>query len=248
MVTAKSETEKHILHRLFIGPLPERVISDAQHMVTKSVRRPRPLVSFTQGQQPSSDDEEHVHDLINQYAYAFYLKLGGSEENWDEEQENIVKNEMSQRWRESAWGHVWRTRRENPNATRPRWLLPNEAGSFQVGEFLGLDTHAEPVLSSRSTPFTPSLSTRTAPPTSPSMITGDTFVTARSRLSPEPDAEPFQSSSLPELAPVSADGSYDIHAITSTTSLLRMPAAEQAPNRFPTRTGPTHVALVSSLH
>src|SRR5258707_15594352 len=86
MATLDVELKKfHTLYRFFLGPLPERVISDAQHLVTKSVNRPRGFFGFTQAQQPPFDADEPVEELIDQYAYAFYLKLGGSEENWNEE-------------------------------------------------------------------------------------------------------------------------------------------------------------------
>jgi hypothetical protein len=246
MVTPDVELKKiHTLYRFFLGPLPERVVSDAQHLVTKSVtsNRPRGFFSFTQAQQSPSETDEPVEELIDQYAYAFYLKLGGSEENWNEEQENYVKNEMLRRWRESAWGRLWRRRKENSDTTHARWVLPNDAGFFQVGEFLGLNTYAEPA--SRGTRFTPGSSTWTGPSISPvyfndpSILARDSFVTARSHVSPEPETGPSQSSSLPPDASVSSDGSYGIHAVTSTTNLIPLKAADRPSEIHRTRTGPT---------
>ncbi|KAI0248578.1 hypothetical protein BJV78DRAFT_1332004 [Lactifluus subvellereus] len=207
----------------------------------------RRLLSFTQTQRSLSNEDEPVNELINQYAYAFYLKLGGSEEEWNEEQEINVKDEMSRRWSESAWGRLWHRRKDTgvSNASQARWVLPNEAGSFQIGEFLGLNTYAEPA--PRSPRFaaadTGSLFNRAGPSTSqvrlddPSMTTGDTFVTARSHISPEP--EPYTAPSRSG-SPFSPDVSYDIHAVTSTTSLLRTPAAGLLPIER-TRSGPTSV-------
>ncbi|KAI9465399.1 hypothetical protein BJY52DRAFT_1243706 [Lactarius psammicola] len=247
MVTPDVDLKKvhmgHTLSRFFLGPLPERVVSDAQHLVTKSVNRPRGFFSFTQAQQSPSETDEPVEELIDQYAYAFYLKLGGSEEDWNAEQETYVKNEMLRRWGESAWGRLWRRRKENSDTTHPRWVLPSDTGSFQVGEFLGLNTYAEQA--SRGTRLTPGSSARAGPSTSlvhldnPSMVTKDSFVTARSHVSPEPETVPPQSSSLPHDAPVSSDGSCDIQAVTSTTNLIPVTAADRPSERHRTHTGPT---------
>ncbi|KAF8271996.1 hypothetical protein EI94DRAFT_452111 [Lactarius quietus] len=222
-VDMKNTHKGHTLYRFFLGPLPERVVSDAQHLVTKSVNRSRGFFSFTQARQTPSEADEPVEELIGQYAYAFYLKLGGSEENWNEEQESYVKNEMLRRWKESAWGRLWRRRNENLDASHGRWVLPNDAGFFQVGEFLGLNTYAEPP--SRGTRLTPGSPTQAGPSstvylTDPSAATRDHFVTARSHVSPEPEMEPAQSLSLPPDASVSSNESCGIHAVTSSTNLI----------------------------
>jgi hypothetical protein len=250
----KRGTDKHTVHRFFLGPLPERVLSDAQHLATKSTsgKEPRRLLSFIQTQRSLADDDEPINELINQYAYAFYLKLGGSEEDWSEEQEINVKDEMSRRWRDSAWGRLLR-RKDGSNAYHARWVLPTETGFFQVGEFLGLNTYAEPAPRSPRFAATGSLSNRTDPSTSqvrlddPSTTTrGDTFVTARSHISPALEPEPYavpSQSSFPEGASLSPDTSYNIHAVTSTTSLLQVPAADSFHEREPEHasSGPTDV-------
>ena len=231
----KQVAEKHTLHRLFLGPLPEHVLSDAQHLAMKSAsgKEPRRLLGFTQTQRSLANDDEPVNELINQYAYAFHLKLGGSEKDWSEEQENDVKNEMFRRWRESAWGRLLRGRKDSSKARHGRWVLPNETGSFQVGEFLGLNTYVEPPPRSPRSAATGNSPARTDPSTSqvpfgdPSMTTGSTFLTARSHISPEPEPYTLPSqSSFPEGATLSPDGSPDIHAVTSTASLLPVSAAD----------------------
>jgi hypothetical protein len=243
-VEPKNTHKEHTLYRIFLGPLPERVVSDAQHLVTNPVHRPRGFFSFSQAQQTSSEAEEPVEELIDQYAYAFYLKLGGSEEDWDEEQESYVKTEMLRRWKESAWGRLWRRRKENPNTAHARWVLPNEAGFFQVGEFLGLNTYAEPASRGRLTPASGS-STRARSSTSPVYLTHPSaaarysFVTARSHVSPETGTEPAQSSSLPPVASISSNGSYGIHAVTSSTNLIPVNEGDQPSERHRIRTGPT---------
>lgn len=234
---------KHTLHRLFIGPLPDRVLVDAQHLVLKSVKRQRSLFSFKQSRKSPSDNYEPVGKLINQYAYAFHLHHGGSEGDWNEERENSVKDEMSRRWWESSWGRLWEGRREGSNASHARWVLPNDASSFQIGEFLGLDTYAElvsrsPRLTASGTGSSPAQAgpstSRQAHLDGPSRITGDTFVTARSHISPEPELDPLpsQSSFFLNDSPISTHG---MHVATSTTSLLRFQGVGQPPGRYCTR-------------
>jgi hypothetical protein len=239
----------HTLRRLFIGPFPQRALSDAQRLVQKPVKKRRSFFTFNQSRQPPSDnhDSEPVEELINEYAYAFHLKLGGSRENWNEERENSVKDEMLRRWRDSPWGRLWRGRKDGSNASQGRWVLPNDAGFFQVGDFLGLDTYSE--LATRSPQTTaidaggfpnragPSASS-SAPLGGPSTTTRDTFVTAHSHISSErePAPMPSQSSFFQERTLNSGD---DMHAINSTTSLLRLPAADWPPGGSHTRNGPT---------
>ena len=235
---------RHTLSRIFIGPLPERVLSNAQHSVAKHVKGHRRLFGFNQSRQTPTENDEPVEELINRYAYAFHLKLGGSEGDWDEERENSVKYEMFRRWRESPWGRLCRGRKDGSNATHARWVLPNDAGSFQVGDFLGLDTYAKPALRTSPTNGShteegPSTS-RQAPYGNPSTTTGDTFVTTHSRINPEPETVlPVpQSLSLIEDSPVSTDDS-DLPVATSSANLIRVvPAADRPPIRDRLRTEP----------
>lgn len=241
---------RHTLSRIFIGPLPERVLLNAQLSVAKRVKGPRRLFGFNQSRQAPAENDEPVEELINHYAYAFHLKLGGSEGDWNEERENNVKYEMSQMWRESPWGRLWRGRKDSPSASHARWVLPNDAGSFQVGDFLGLDTYAKPAPKSLRLSTSPTNGSHTeedGPSTSrrafhgdPSTRTGDTFVTAHSRISPEPEtALPVpQSLSSIEESPVSTDD-HDVPVATSSASLIRVvPAADRPPIRDRLRTEP----------
>ncbi len=236
---------RHTLPRIFIGPLPARVLSNAQHSYAKHVKAPRRLFGFNQSRQleTPTENDEPVDELINHYAYAFHLKLGGSEGDWNEERENSVKYEMFQRWRESPWGHLWQGRKDTPNAFHARWVLPNDAGSFQVGDFLGLDTHAtlapRSLRLSTSTDEGPSTSHQT-PHRDPSTVTGDTFVTAHSHINPEPETVlPVpQSLSLIEDSSLSTDDS-DLPIATSSANLIQVvPAADRPPIQDRLRTEP----------
>jgi hypothetical protein len=236
---------RHTLPRIFIGPLPDRVLSNAQHSAAKHVKGPRRLFGFNQSRQAPTENNEPVEELINHYAYAFHLKLGGSEGDWDEERENSVKYEMFRRWRESPWGRHWRGRKESPNASHARWVLPNDAGSFQVGDFLGLDTYAKPAPSPRSLRLSTSL-TEEGPSTSrqalydnPSTRAGNTFVTAPSHISPEPETVLPVPQSLSLIEDSSVSTHSDVPVSTSSARLIRViPAADRPPIRDRLRTEP----------
>jgi hypothetical protein len=240
-------SDGHTLRRLFIGPFPERALSDVQHIVQKPVKKRRSFFTFIQSRQPPSDNDEPVEELINEYAYAFHLKFGGSRENWNEERENSVKDEMLRRWRDSPWGRLWRGRKDGSNASQGHWVLPNDAGFFQVGDFLGLDTYSELVTRSPQTTAIdaggfpnqagPSTSS-SAPLDGPSTMTRDTFVTARSHISSEREPAPMPSQSSVFLERTSNSGD-DVHAISSTTSLLRLSAADWPPGGSHTRNRPS---------
>jgi hypothetical protein len=244
---ATQPSGRHTLSRIFIGPFPERVLSNAQHSVAKRVKGPRRLFGFNQSRQAPTEDNEPVEELINQYAYAFHLKLGGSEGDWDEERENNVKYEMFRRWGESPWGRLWRGRKDSPKASHARWVLPNDAGSFQVGDFLGLDTYANPAPNSLRLSTSRTNGSRTEEGSSaspfygdPSKRTSDTFVTAHSHTSPERETVHTvpQSLSLIEESPVSTHD-REVPVATSSTSLIRVvPAADRPPIRDRLRTEP----------
>jgi hypothetical protein len=239
---------RHTLPRIFIGPLPERALSNAQHSIAKRVKRPQRLFGFKQSRPTPTENDEPVEELINHYAYAFHLKLGGSEGDWNEERENSVKYEMFRRWTESPWGRLWRGRKDSPNASHARWVLPNDAGSFQVGEFLGIDMYAKPAPRSLRLSTSPTRShTEEGPSTprrafdgGPSTRTGDTFVTAHSHISPEPETVlPVpQSLSLIDDSPVSTGSNVPV--ATSSASLIRVVPAADRPPRDRLRTEPNY--------
>jgi hypothetical protein len=78
------------------GPLPER----ARNVLSRTISGD---FTFNQSRPPSSDNDGPIEELINHYAYAFHLKLGGSEGDWNKGRENRVKYEMPRRWREHEY-------------------------------------------------------------------------------------------------------------------------------------------------
>ncbi|KAJ6619492.1 Pleckstrin homology domain-containing protein [Mycena sp. CBHHK59/15] len=138
----------HLHRRVFIGPMPEKVISQADSEQRKDKK-------WRFGRSRSVDDaNENISQIIKDNAFTFFIQQGRNEEDWDETQEQSVREEMLRRWRESEWGSVLgrRKQQKEPGKTK-RWI----GGSFEVGDILGvniLQDTAESIrdkLSNRST-------------------------------------------------------------------------------------------------
>lgn len=109
--TAGSPHHAHNHRRIFIGPLPEKVV--------------------TQQEQLQSRANSFVTEAIKHNAFHLFISRGGRQEDWRETDEQNIVNEMMSRWQDSEWGRFWRRRKENkhPKAQVTRWV----GGTFEVG-------------------------------------------------------------------------------------------------------------------
>lgn len=88
--------------------------------------------------QPGGDDES-ISSMITHHARDFFLGNGGREQDWDEEEERHVREEMFRRWKASPYAKVFQ--RKAKNEPTPKWV----GSSFEIGDFLGVNLiHAEP--------------------------------------------------------------------------------------------------------
>ncbi|KAH0586318.1 hypothetical protein H2248_007565 [Termitomyces sp. 'cryptogamus'] len=114
--------------RIFVGPMPEKVISHTEKQQTE------------QGvSQPTSQGDERrdeISEIIKRNAFSFFIRQGGRPEDWGEDEEHNVVEEMFRRWRDSEWAHIWRRRREKEAVTQPSHWVGN---SFEIGQFLGVN-------------------------------------------------------------------------------------------------------------
>ncbi|KAJ6557386.1 Pleckstrin homology domain-containing protein [Mycena vulgaris] len=124
------ENGGHAHRRVFIGPIPEKVVitqSDAANSKAKKRR-------FRLGSADGSD--ENISRVIREHAFAFFIQHGGNEEDWEETREQSVREEMLRRWRETEWGVIWGRRKEKKEPKQAkRWI----GGSFEVGNILGVN-------------------------------------------------------------------------------------------------------------
>jgi hypothetical protein len=208
--------DEHIHRRVFIGLMPEKVVSHTEAQALKLKKRGLFRISTAQ--------EEDDMEIIKKNAFNFFVHTGGQPEDWGEDQEQSIIQEMLHRWRNSEWGAVWGSRQKKESSVGPTsnyWV----GGSFEIGHFLGLDVRQETgsknnrtsSLSTRKT-STSSSQSHTEREPRPSTTTQETFISASSNFFPsaprnnavEPgpssmDQETFVSAS-PDL--LSSDSTY----------------------------------------
>lgn len=191
-------------------------------MVTPS-RKPKGLLAFLSRDPVAEEEEDPVKDVIQDYAYQYFLSKGGREEEWDEDVEMSARREMLRKWRESDWGRVMTRRgKKDKDAVRASWV----GDSFEIGDILGvnyLDGAPRSITTKSSTSSRLNASASTA--AGPSTFTADTFVTAHSQLSGHAETSEAGSriSSSPVIMPSPMPDFTDEQALpsTSTTHLLR---------------------------
>ncbi|KAL1748046.1 Pleckstrin homology domain-containing protein [Schizophyllum fasciatum] len=127
----------HAHLRYFIGPLPDKIVSETETQLERS--RVRRLLRL-----PNEDARGAVGALVRDQAFNIYIREGGREENWGEDREESVVEDLLRRWRESEWAAALNGRREQRQAQR--WV----GNSFEVGSFLGSNVLTERMYS-RST-------------------------------------------------------------------------------------------------
>ncbi|KAG6830694.1 hypothetical protein H0H92_015170 [Tricholoma furcatifolium] len=190
--------------RMFIGPMPERVISQKE----KSAR----------------GDRDEISEIIRRNAFSFFVRQGGRREDWGEDQERNVVEEMFQRWRSSEWGSIWRRRKESANPasasiTTGHWV----GGSFEIGRFLGVSMlHDDQTSASGSNVQRPSTSQASQRPSTGN----ETFVTAPTKLGL--DTESGASRSSKSERRVSPDIGATFHTSSSTSLLRTVPKPSRA--------------------
>uniref|UniRef100_A0A0W0EV81 PH domain-containing protein n=1 Tax=Moniliophthora roreri TaxID=221103 RepID=A0A0W0EV81_MONRR len=251
--------DEHANRRFFIGPMPERAVPHIDALAGSKKKGKHRLLHHSS---EDGDEEEAVDRIVRESAFSYFLSRGGREEDWGENEEKSTREEMKRIWRESPWGVYLQSRRNDlTKRAANRWV----GSSFEVGEIAGFNVIQEAdaitsMISSRTSAFSGSninlaTSTQYLPldgaveqlnsPHRPTVIATkssgqDTFVTARSKLSPNssyarPSTPPKVSISTlePDGSPVSGNGilppndSYS----SSTTALLpstRMPRVDSA--------------------
>ncbi|KAJ7505417.1 Pleckstrin homology domain-containing protein [Mycena galericulata] len=130
----------HAHRRVFIGPMPEKVVTQADTARAKKSR-------FRIRSSSTDDGDEDISQVIKDHAFAFFIQEGGNEDEWEETREQNVREEMLRRWRETEWGAIWSRRKQDKEPKQAkRWI----GASFEVGNILGVNIlDAEPAESIR---------------------------------------------------------------------------------------------------
>lgn len=215
--------------RIFLGPMPQDVISNAYD-----------------DYDGDDGNEGTLGRFISEHSLAFFLRNGGRREDWGEAAERGVRDEMLKRWRQSEWARLHTRRGKKKQPERSRWV----GESFEVGEIMGVNVLKEesiyrvssrPSLLSKPSSFSAHAAepAQTGPTTTATAT--ETFVTAPSEFTSHPshasadnggsvmmDNHKFtpHHSDAPLLAPVDSNGDSvmtDNHraSATSSTPLLQ---------------------------
>lgn len=128
-IAKRDDPHKH--RRRFIGPMPEKVVSKLDTLQEESDKGWRRVFSRKEA---GRDEDAKVRDTIRDYALQFFIGHGGRTEDWGENEERDVREEMYRRWKQSEWAQA-RARRKEAKSTKQQWM----GTSFDVGVFLGVD-------------------------------------------------------------------------------------------------------------
>ncbi|CAA7261359.1 unnamed protein product [Cyclocybe aegerita] len=169
--------------------MPERVIaqSEAQRKRAKLTLGSVFSLTLEPDRTHNGDRSEEVTRLLKENAFRFFLHGGGHAEDWGEDEEQDVVDDLVKRWKESEWGQLW-SRRHHQLKNQPGQLYAGGTQwfgtSFEIGNLMGVN-----ILHGHEHPSTHTMSRKPKDTSSLAATTGkDTFVTARSSLDPTPVA------------------------------------------------------------
>jgi len=197
IVVQKQEGLVH--HRIFVGPMPEKIIAHGESQGKKKKINIGSVLSLgfdTEAEGSSvghGDKSEDVSRVLKENALRFFIHRGGNIEDWGEEAEQNILEDMVKHWKESEWGQLWH-RRHHRRKKEPQRVDQWFGKSFEIGNLLGLNMMEESGhLTERSQPLPSSREPEpvVAPDAAiasnlsvyPTTATGQTFVTANSEFS-----------------------------------------------------------------
>jgi hypothetical protein len=174
--------KEHRHRRRFIGPMPESVLTSEVAANRQAQKKRRWFASSSRLSVASQEDEdEGLRDVIKAHAYEFFKGHGGKDEDWGEEEEMSVREEMLQCLKQSEWGKLHRAKE---SGTKSHWV----GTSFDIGTFLGVNVLDKGPLTTSppsSPPASPTKSARaTSTRTGNQPSAAETFITAPSQPPP----------------------------------------------------------------
>ncbi|KAJ3515389.1 hypothetical protein NLJ89_g1784 [Agrocybe chaxingu] len=165
--------------------MPERVIaqSEAQRKRAKLTLGSVFSLTLEPDRAHNGDRSEEVTRLLRENAFRFFLHRGGNAEDWGEEEEQDVVDDLVKRWKESEWGQLWSRRHHQRNnqsgqqephgrhyspwtRARHRPVHAYDVSEVKGHEFFGRDHRQRHVLTARSsldpTPVAPQIGVQTS--------------------------------------------------------------------------------------
>ena len=132
----------HFHRRIFIGPMPEKLISQTEAHVHRHHHRGI-FLGRVWTQESASNG---VSQIIKDDAFHHFMSEGGREEDWGEAEERGRAEALLQRWKETEWGAIWHRRHRRCNEeSQDICANPWIGATFEVGRLLGVSVD-EPVV------------------------------------------------------------------------------------------------------
>ncbi|KAJ3796632.1 Pleckstrin homology domain-containing protein [Lentinula aff. detonsa] len=241
---------EHVHKRFFIGPMPQKALPTPEEL-KKQIKQKHVFTRIGS----SDSTEEELTQIIKIHARSFFLRQGGREEDWGENEEQSTREEMFRRWKESEWGVALRRLRGQSEAKSKKHDSTNNwiGGSFEIGNIAGINIMDEAESLSKVSTRTSQLSAPMIPldsvlepldfPGPGSLATGQqTFVTAPSKPADSPQLEAQTSAdSSPNsqnrgLSPPEGDHRNSRAASPSSSTALLRPSVSRQHDSDPSRT------------
>ena len=132
-----------VQRRIFIGPMPEKVIARTEATQHKRSQVTIGSVFSLSREQPNNthniDKTEEVARIVKEHPFHFFLHQGWRAEDWNVDEEQHITDELARRWKSSEWGQLWarrhHRRKESESAGDPHWF----GTSFEVGTLMGVN-------------------------------------------------------------------------------------------------------------
>lgn len=98
-VRSSNSTHDHNLRRFFLGPMPEKIVAP-------EIKRRRKWINREADGQDDDSDAGSFH-FRRERLFQHFINEGGREEDWDEDVERGIREDMKSRWKENGWYQVW---------------------------------------------------------------------------------------------------------------------------------------------
>jgi len=131
--------------RIFIGPMPERIIAQTENQRKRNKLTLGSVFSLSldgaDKANHTGDKSDEIARLLKEHAFTFFVHEGGNAEDWrDDDDEQDMTEELLRRWKESEWGQLWTSRHRKKGdpqhtASSNQWF----GTSFEVGNLMGVN-------------------------------------------------------------------------------------------------------------
>lgn len=148
----QDDSHKRGLKRLFIGPMPEKVVQPEVQRRKSSWRERRPHLRGHANPAPlaamstlslrdqendsassssSSTEQSWGGTIEEERLFRYFLRKGGHRKEWNRDTRRNTEKEIRMKWKESGWYHAWKG--QPSSGQNKKWV----GKSFVIGQVLG---------------------------------------------------------------------------------------------------------------